>query len=83
MYIFILICVTEAGYIPKVQVPDIKTITGFDGFAGVDVKLADGSDDKLLMLRGSIAPGMATIPTNWKTKSIVGPKATLPEVAMM
>ncbi len=82
MNIFILISATEAGYIPKVPVPVIKTID-FDGFAGVDVKLVDGSDEKLLMLRGSVDPGVATFPLSWKTMIINGPKATLPEVGMM
>ncbi len=83
MYIFTLNCVTEASYIPKVSMPAIKEVVGFDGFAGVDVKLDDGSEDKLLMLHGSVNPGVSTFHPNWKTTTTTGPKATLPEIAMM
>ncbi len=63
--------------------PSIKQIVGFDGFAGVDVILADNSEDKICLFRGSADPGLAVFPPDWKCTTVPGPKMTLPELAMM
>ncbi len=74
--------VTEASYITNGPVPAIKE-SDFDGFAGIDVKLKDGTEDKLIVLRGSVDPGAAFFPSTWKCPTISGQKATLQEIAAM
>ncbi len=83
MYIFNLNSVTEDRHIPKSAKPPIKAVLGFDGFAGVDVILDNGTNEKLLLFRGSVNKGASTFPTSWQTTKVSGYKMILAEVAMV
>ncbi len=73
--------VAEDRHIPKSPKPAIKEVLGFDGFVGIDVKLDDGTEDKILLFRGSVNKGVTSFPPDWKTSMIGGSKMILAEVA--